>query len=67
MGVLYLGFSTALKEADVFISNILTQMTDMGAAMRTVMSEALISPDPYSSLASSKCVVNGIHIVNDTM
>ncbi|KAI1295772.1 E3 ubiquitin-protein ligase UBR3 [Halotydeus destructor] len=44
----------ALKEADGFITNILTQMTDMGAAMRTVMSEILISPEIYSSL-SNKC------------
>lgn len=38
----------------MYITNILTKMTDMGAAMRTIMSEVLISTDVYASLANSK-------------
>lgn len=44
----------ALKESEGFILQVLTSMTEMGAAMRSVMTSALVDPVIYSSLANSK-------------
>lgn len=45
----------AIREADVYIKDLLHKMTEMGAAMRSVLTETLINPNLYSSLANSKC------------
>ena len=44
----------ALKEADDFLTSVLTAMTEMGAAMRSVMTGPLIEPAIYAGLASSE-------------
>lgn len=44
----------ALEESSGFILKVLTAMTDMGAAMRSVMTSTLVDPVIYSSLANSK-------------
>jgi E3 ubiquitin-protein ligase UBR3 len=44
----------ALKDADDFLTIVLTAMTEMGAAMRSVMTSSLIDSQVYSSLAFSK-------------
>jgi len=44
----------ALRDTDDFLTNVLTSMTEMGAAMRAVMTGPLIDPQVYSSLAMSE-------------
>lgn len=44
--------SEALKEADDFLTSVLTAMTEMGAAMRSVMTGPLIEQAVYSALAN---------------
>ena len=46
--------SNTIKEAEGFILQVLTSMTEMGAAMRSVMTSALVDKDIYSSLTNSK-------------
>lgn len=46
--------SEALRDVDDFLTSVLTSMTEMGAAMRSVMTKSLIDPDVYSSLAFSE-------------
>lgn len=59
----------ALREADDFITNVLTSMTEMGAAMRSVMTKSLIDQDIYSSHTNPKseylCHGNLFGVVSD--
>ena len=53
----------ALKESEGFILQVLTSMTEMGAAMRSVMTSALVDPVIYSSLANSEYIYNLFNIL----
>ncbi|XP_054165403.1 E3 ubiquitin-protein ligase ubr3-like isoform X2 [Oppia nitens] len=43
----------AMEESDVYIKELLLKLTEMGAAMRYVLSDALTDANYYSSLSSS--------------
>ena len=47
----------ALKDIDVYITNLLNPLTSMGAAMRTVLSEVLLDPRLYEKYAR-RCECN---------
>ena len=47
----HISFFTACIGADHFIDTIFNQLTEMGAQMRKLISEAMIDTSAYSSLA----------------
>jgi len=50
------GFFVAIEEADVYIKDLLLKMTEMGAAMRSILSDTLTNPNLYSSLANGEII-----------